>query len=187
MPQANIITNMGAQKIQAVCSLCHICVMSGLTEYLSRRTWLGWTRSLSTGLPLFIFISKTLWSSYITTIRISFIVLSIMWGFLSRVKFFLFEPWKQKGREDIAPLVLNLVTRWVCLFSPTSRPLCLRDTRPQYLMNRRLSGHQDWSRHFGEGRNIFFTANWTTTSRLRRTVPRLCTDCTNTAAVQSGG
>jgi hypothetical protein len=127
--------------------------MSGLTEDLSRRTWLGWTQSLSTGLLIFIFIPKTLCASYITTIRFFLILLNIMWGFLSRVKLFLFEPWRQKGREDIAPHILNLVTRWVCLFSPTSRPLCLRDTRPQYVMNRRLPGHQDWSRHFGEGGN----------------------------------
>jgi len=48
MPQVNIITNTGAYKIKAVCSLFHNRVMSRLTEDLPSRTWLGWTWSHST-------------------------------------------------------------------------------------------------------------------------------------------
>jgi len=55
--------------MQAICSFCHSRVMSGLTEDLPRRTWLGWTRSNLTGLRMFIFISKALRSYYFTTIQ----------------------------------------------------------------------------------------------------------------------
>jgi len=58
--------------MQAICSLCHSRVMSGLTEDLPRRTWLGWTPSNSTELRVFIFISKASCSYYFTTIQIFF-------------------------------------------------------------------------------------------------------------------
>ena len=85
MPQVNVITNTVVQKTEAVCSLCHSRVMSGLTEDLPSRTWLGWTRSNSTGLLMFIFISKALCSYYITTIRNFFVVLNIMWFFFLKL------------------------------------------------------------------------------------------------------
>jgi hypothetical protein len=49
------------------------------------------------------------------------------------------------GSGGTAPLILNLDRIW---------PLCLQAKRPRYPLNRELGGTQDWSRCFGDEKNL---------------------------------
>jgi hypothetical protein len=60
-----------------------------------------------------------------------------------------------RGRRRLAPLILNLGTRWSeWLVNFTPRPLYNRERTPQYRLNVRLGGPQSRSGHYGEEKNL---------------------------------
>ena len=59
-----------------------------------------------------------------------------------------------RGNSGLAPRILNLSTRWMCVVSFMSRPLYPLRKILRYQLNMRLLGFQNKSGNFGEEEDI---------------------------------
>ena len=108
------------------------------------------------------------------------------------VKFFYARHDGYRGSNGIAPLILNLDTRWRCVVYFTRWPLYPRG-RTTYPLNRGLGGPQKQPGSFAEEKNLFFSygvsnptpsspccihyADWTTPASWSLLTWKISTDC----------